>query len=62
MREAFVERPYKLDVLVISALGKLRQEDCGLEASLGHTVKSCLKKRKREAGGKDGGSKEENKG
>jgi hypothetical protein len=33
---------------VIPALGKLRQEDCKLEASLYYKVRPCLKKKQRE--------------
>jgi hypothetical protein len=33
---------------VISALGRLRQEDCKFKASLSHTVRPYLKRRKKE--------------
>lgn len=50
-------------MLVTSALGKLRQGDCELQAILGYTVKSYLNKRKKkEDGGKDGERKKEKKG
>jgi hypothetical protein len=32
---------------VISALGRLQQEDHQVEASLGYTVRHCLKKKKK---------------
>jgi hypothetical protein len=39
-------------MLVIPALGRLRQEDCKFEASLSYTMKPCLKKTHKKKKGK----------
>jgi hypothetical protein len=38
-------RSRRLGVVVISALRRLRQEDCEFKTSLGYIMKRCLKKK-----------------
>jgi hypothetical protein len=44
-------------VLVISALGRLKQEDCQFEVSLGYIVRLCRKEEGRKEGRQAGSTK-----